>query len=168
MGMSIKIRPYQTKDQAEVIRLLANLQDHVARIDPFHRLRRKDEFNAKRYFLNLQKVIIKSGRIFLAEQNEQVVGLVAAAVTSTTLSDLEVRPGLGYSGRVFELIVDKEVRGLGVGKKLVKAAEQFLREKKCGIIFIGCFATNTKTLEFYRSQGYVERSIEFAKRIRAE
>lgn len=160
----IRVRPIKQSDQTEVLRLLADLQDHVAQLDPFHRLRNKREFHVQRYFKQLQKRLGSTGRIFLATHEGRVVGLVAAAITSSAKSDLEVKPGLERSGRVFELIVDQAARGLGVGKKLLKTAEQFLRAKKCSIIFIGCFATNTAALEFYRRSGYIERNIEFAKK----
>jgi len=162
----IKVRPFIPKDQPEVLRLLAALQDHVAQVDPFHCLRRQKEFDVKRYFRGLRNMLKKNGNIFLAINEGVVVGLVAAAVHNSSMSELEVKPGLGHSGRVFELIVDERARGLGVGKKLLRAAEQFLRSKKCGIIFIGCFATNTTALDFYRRNGYVERNIEFAKKVR--
>lgn len=161
----IRVRPIKQSDQTEVLRLLADLQDHVAALDPFHRLRKKQDFPVQRYFKQLKKRLGSTGQIFLATHEGQVVGLVAAAVTSNAKSDLEVKPGLERSGRVFELMVDPEARGLGVGKKLLKTAEQFLRKEKCSIIFIGCFATNTATLEFYRRNGYVERNIEFAKKV---
>ncbi len=162
----VHIRPYKKTDQTEVLRLLAELQDHVAQLDPFHRLRRKREFNVRKYFQELQTDLRTDGRIFLAVYAGKVVGAVAAAVTSGVRARLEVKPGLSRSGRVFELIVDQEARGLGVGKKLLTAAEQFLRSKKCSIIFIGCFSTNAVALDFYRRNGYLERDIEFAKKIK--
>lgn len=162
----IKIKPFVPANRPKALNLLAVLQDHVAQVDPLHRLRRKEEFDVQRYFVKLRSMLKKEGEIFLAFHEDEVVGLVAAAVHNSTMSDLEVRPGLGHSGRIFELIVDQDARGLGVGKKLLKAAEQFLRSKKCGIIFIGCFATNTVALDFYRRNGYVERNIEFAKKVR--
>lgn len=161
----ITVRPIKKTDQTHVLRLLADLQDHVAHLDPFHRLRNKEEFNVQQYFKQLRKQLGLSGRIFLALYEGQVVGLVAAAITSSAKSNVEVKPGLERSGRVFELIVVQAARGLGVGKKLLQVAEQFLRSKKCSIIFIGCFATNTAALEFYRRNGYVERNIEFAKKV---
>lgn len=162
----IKIHPYRPSDEAEVLRLLGDLQDHVAKLDPWHRLRRRYEFNTKVYLKHLRQELRRNGRIFLAEHNQQIVGLVAAAVTASAKSTVEIKPGLGGAGRVFELIVDEQARGLGVGKQLLKAADQYLRSKKCGIIYIGCFATNTKTLDFYRRNGYVERTIEFAKKVK--
>lgn len=160
----IIVRPIKKADQTQVLRLLADLQDHVAALDPFHRLRNKQEFPVQQYFKQLQKHLGPSGRIFLALHKGKAVGLVAAAVASSPKSSLEVKPGFERSGRVFELMVDQEARGLGVGKKLLQVAEQFLRSKKCSIIFIGCFATNTVALDFYRRNGYIERNIEFAKK----
>lgn len=161
----LQVRPYKTTDKKEVLRLLAELQDHVAQIDPFHRLRRKTRFNVSRYFRYLETDLKRQGKIFLATHQGKIVGVVAAAVTQDPRSSTEVKPGLSKTGRVFELMVDQNARGLGAGKKLLQAAEKFLKSKKCSIIFIGCFATNTVALDFYKRNGYMERTIEFAKKV---
>lgn len=161
----VVIQPYTPADKKEVLRLLADLQDHVAQIDPFHRLRRKTTFNVSRYFRYLESYLKRQGKMFLATHQGKIIGVVAAAVVTDSKSSVEVQPGLSRAGRVFELMVDQNARGLGAGKKLLQAAETFLKSKKCSIIFIGCFATNTVALDFYRRNGYVERTIEFAKKV---
>lgn len=164
--MGIVIRSYVAKDKADVIRLLIDLQDHVAKLDPWKRNRRRQEFDGAGFLKHTLKELTNADRLFVAVDGKKVVGLVQVhAPRPSPKSKLEWKAGAKPSGYVEQLIVDQAARGLGVGKKLIKATEQYLKQAGCGVVFIGCFATNTQTLEFYKSQGYVERNIEFAKKI---
>lgn len=166
--MSVVIRPYLAKDKADVIRLLIDLQDHVAKLDPLRRLRSARNFDGVRYFKLMRQGKTAQHRKFLvAKAAGAVVGVVVVTEISKPppINLVARKASAQKGGRIEDLIVDSSQRGRGVGKKLLKAAEIYLRQRGCGVVFIGCFATNTKTLDFYRSQGYVERNIEFAKRI---
>lgn len=164
--MNIVIRNYLAKDKADVIRLLIDLQDHVAKLDPWKRNRRRQQFDGAGFLKHTLKELTNFDRLLVAVDGKKVVGLVQVhAPQPSAKSQMEWKAGSKPSGYVEQLMVDQAARGLGVGKKLMKAAEQYLKQVGCGVVFVGCFATNTPTLEFYRSQGYVERNIEFAKKI---
>ncbi len=51
------------------------------------------------------------------------------------------------------LIIDKEYRRLGLGKKLIYAALETYKECKTCTVY--CFSHNEKALAFYESQGFV-------------
>lgn len=165
--MSIKIRPYQAQDKADVIRLLVDLQDHVAHLDPWKLNRTRKDFDGKAYVDKTLKELTKQDKILVAVDGESVLGLIQTqGPDSKQKTGLEWRPKIKPGGSIKQLIVDKTARRLGVGKKLIKAAEQELKKQGCGMVFISCFVTNTQSLEFYRSQKYTDRNIQFAKRLK--
>lgn len=67
--------------------------------------------------------------------------------------------------RIVALVVDSNYRSKGIGKKLINEAENWART--IGATGIGLNSGNRperiKAHEFYRNQGYVEKSIGFVK-----
>ena len=66
-------------------------------------------------------------------------------------------------GRITILVVHEDVRGQGVGRRLVHAAEELMRARGCAIIEV----TSNRKLEeahlFYEAIGYDRTSFRFAK-----
>ena len=68
-------------------------------------------------------------------------------------------------GRVSILVVREDARGSGVGRKLLEAAEEALRERDCGMVEI----TSNDRLEdahaFYARMGYERTSVRLKKEL---
>ena len=98
------------------------------------------------------------GKILIAEVDDAVVGytMVLARVTSDELEDGNLEYGL-----ITDLFVLQEHRGLGVGRRLLEAAEAHARDRGVRWLRIGALAKNAAAEGLYSKAGfsriYVER-----------
>ena len=77
-------------------------------------------------------------------------GRYRQGVTRGIVDNLYVRPG---------------ARNRGVGKRLLDAAEQALREAGAEVVSLDAMAGNEDARRFYRRHGYTPHRIEFEKRL---
>ena len=70
-------------------------------------------------------------------------------------------------GRVTALVVDEGLRGQGVGKALMLAAEAELREAGCGLLEITSTARRVDAHAFYERLGYAKTSVRLMKDLTA-
>jgi GNAT superfamily N-acetyltransferase len=66
-------------------------------------------------------------------------------------------------GRVSALVVDARLRGSGVGRALMAAAESSLKDAGCGLIEITSNKRLVDAHAFYEHLGYIRTSIRLAK-----
>jgi ribosomal protein S18 acetylase RimI-like enzyme len=83
------------------------------------------------------------GKFFLAEDSSGLAGCVY----------VELRDDRGYLGL---LGVDPRCQGTGLGRKLMDAAENFLREAGCVAVDLRVISARTPLPAFYRHLGYLE------------
>ncbi|WP_415896421.1 GNAT family N-acetyltransferase [Neptuniibacter sp. QD72_48] len=96
---------------------------------------------------NIRSVHKAGGEVFIAELNGVVVGCISAII--------DIRLAEGTQGEIVSLVVDKEHRGYGLGKGLVKTAEHWLSER-VNSIRIRANSIRTSAHKFYQELGYVE------------
>lgn len=68
-------------------------------------------------------------------------------------------------GRIPVLVVAQEARGLGLGRMLVDAVEQWCRNKGCQLIEVTSNDRRAEAHAFYRHMGYERSSIRFFKKL---
>jgi len=85
--------------------------------------------------------MLKSGKFFLIEAGAKFVGCIY----------VELRGASGYFGL---LSVDPSCRGLGIGRKLVVAAENYFRESGCRTSDMLMVSVREELLPFYQTLGY--------------
>jgi GNAT superfamily N-acetyltransferase len=68
-------------------------------------------------------------------------------------------------GRIPVLVVGKNAQGLGIGRMLVHAVEQWCRDKGCQLIEVTSNDRRATAHAFYRHMGYERSSIRFFKKL---
>jgi GNAT superfamily N-acetyltransferase len=68
-------------------------------------------------------------------------------------------------GRITALVVAKEAQGHGIGRKLVQAAEDWMRRKGCQLVEVTSNDRRADAHAFYRHLGYERSSIRFFKKL---
>lgn len=161
----ITIRPDTTEDRPALLQRMTELQEHLASLDPLHRLKISDEFDAESYldhlFADLER---DNGSFFVAEENGSVLGFIAGSIPAEDSEDLlDHYPA--KEGKILELVVSESHRGKGIGRMLVEKLEEELRSQGCIYVRVGCFAPNVDTHTFYEKSGYTDRYVEMLKQL---
>jgi len=148
-----------------LLQLMVELQEHLSVMDPLKRIRNIEDFDAAQYVDHLlEKVRRDKGEIFVAEEQDILLGFIAGTVPKEDPDDaLDHYPA--KEGNIIELVVSQKHRGQGVGRALMEKMETYFREKECEYIRVGCFAENTVTHAFYEKCEYGDRYIEMLKKI---
>jgi GNAT superfamily N-acetyltransferase len=95
--------------------------------------------------------------------------IVAADDASSRLlgvATLHVTPVLhraGPVGRVTALVVDASLRGRGIGRSLMEAAERWTAEQGCVLIEVTSNQRRADAHKFYEGLGYERTSFRFAR-----
>jgi ribosomal protein S18 acetylase RimI-like enzyme len=161
--MPLSIRPSREEDQKNIVSLLVELQRHIAAMDPFRKNKTPDMFDADRYFETLKNDVTKGEGVIFVEDTD-VVGLIAGIIIKAD----ERNDGSHYpatEGRVLELVVADSQRRKGIGVLLMEKMEEYFRERDCMYVRVEVFAPNTQAADFYRKNGYSERTLDFMKKL---
>ena len=135
----LHIRPYQDRDEKNVIELWHNCNLVVPWNDPKLDIERKLKVNPD---------------LFL-------VGLIEGKVVATVMGGYE-----GHRGWINYLAVSPEIRQKGVGQQMVEEVEAKLRKLGCPKINIQVRSSNKGVIEFYGKVGFsVDDVISMGKRL---
>jgi len=106
----------------------------------------------KDYFSDSQKII------FLAKQDSKSVGLVSVILLRRlNRTKLEMY--------IPELIVTKELRNSGIGKKLIQHCIAFAKKKGCYRIRLESGNQRKESHQFYKNLGFEQSALSFAMNI---
>ena len=97
-----------------------------------------------------------SDEVFVAEADGAVVGSISCHVTRLFHQS-------GNSGRITSLVINKEKRGLGTGKALVRQAETYFKSKDCIKSEVTSGDHRKEAHAFYESCGYARDERRFIK-----
>lgn len=143
---------------APVIRL-ANATDADAISELFGQLGHPagpDEVAAR-----LERFAQANEEALVAEIGGEVVGVTALSVMPTLHRPTSV-------GRMSVLVVAETVRGRGVGRALVAAAEARLRERGCALVEVTSNQRRIEAHRFYEGLGYEKTSFRLFKPLGGE
>jgi ribosomal protein S18 acetylase RimI-like enzyme len=138
----IHIRPFETRDEEQVIALWRECNLVVPQNDPKKDIQRKTKVNPE---------------LFL-------VGVVEDRIVATIMGGYE-----GHRGWVNYLAVSPPHQRKGYGRQMMDALEVKLRAMGCAKINLQVRETNTEVIAFYKAIGYaVDHVIGMGKRLESD
>lgn len=130
-----------------------HIPDIVPLVEEYWRFEAIVDFNPQRIRMQIERVLLEPalGAVWIAEKNANLIGyLIMVYVFS-----LE---HYGTTAEIDELFVLSSEREKGVGVQLLNIAESEAVQVGCTNVSLQLSKNNGKAREFYRRQGYTERS----------
>lgn len=159
----MEIIDYSSKYDNDIKDLLVELQEHIVKIDKEKYNILTDDYREKYFEKTMSEVNKFEGKIFLAIEDEQAIGLIVGLINNEEENTYDF--SAPKRGRVIELVVSKNSRSKGIGKQLLNEMEKYFKKVGCLCILIDVFAYNTDAQKFYYKNGYFNRNIEVMKKI---
>ena len=142
MSENLVIRPYEPRDERDVVDLWARCDLVVPWNNPRQDIERKLKVNPE---------------LFL-------VGEIAGKLVATCMAGYE-----GHRGWVNYLATDPDYARRGIGAKMMEAAEARLLAMGCSKINLQVRAGNTAAVEFYEAVGYkLDDILNMGKRLKED
>lgn len=160
----MQIIEYVSKYDEQIKDLLVELQNYLIDIDDWHTQVTLPEYREENFKMDIRKVNTQEGKIYLAIENDLIVGLVMGVVEEKDEID-KLTNDCAKTGSVIELIVKDNIRGNGIGKSLLEKIEEYFKNINCKRINIEVFGPNKKGLNFYEKNDYIVRDVIVSKRI---
>ena len=156
---NLKILKYDDRAHARALRdCVIELQDYERELDP--RLPSGLDIVDEYIPQMMQRCKSCIGQVLVAELD----GNVAAYVTILTkVSSGELEDGDIEYGLVADIVVRQTFRGKGIGRALLKAAENYAIDHDVQWLRIGVLAANRSAKELYSSLGYSNLFVEMEK-----
>ncbi len=159
----MNIRPYSSTDFPAVVTAMHRFQAYLADLDPQGYTRSGKDFNAEKYTgICLEKAQQEGGLFLVAEERDEIVGFIVAALRKPVIKDDEDEFPR-KKGDILELFVDENYRGQKLGFTLMQKAEEHLKNLGCTLLVVDCFAPNTLAHHFYQRYGFNDRLITMSK-----
>ncbi|KPK72137.1 hypothetical protein AMJ87_05570 [candidate division WOR_3 bacterium SM23_60] len=147
----IIIRHAHLEDIDQLSKLYAEFHEFHVRGVP-GRLVRSDSSHTEELRVAIQKIIAsKNATVFVAEIDDQLVGLGEVYIREDSPSPLKVQHTYGH---LQSMIVTKAYRGRGVGTKILRAVEQWAKTRGAAEIRLDTWEFREGPLEFYEKYGY--------------
>ena len=160
----MQIIEYNSKYDEQIKDSLVELQNYLIDIDDWHTQVMLPEYREGNFQMDLRKVNNQEGKIYLAIENELIIGLIMGVVEEKNEID-KLTNDCAKTGSVIELIVKNNIRGNGIGKILLDKIENYFKSINCKRVNIEVFGPNKKGLNFYEKNDYIIRDMIVSKRI---
>lgn len=159
----MEIIEYNSKYDEQIKDLLVELQNYLIDIDDWHTQVLLPEYREGNFQMDLRKVNNQEGKIYLAIENELIIGLIIGVVEEKDEID-KLTNDCAKTGSVIELIVKNNIRGNGIGKILLDKIENYFKSINCKRVNIEVFGPNKNGLNFYEKNDYIIRDMIVSKR----
>jgi len=155
MSHDFIIRPAQDTDRTFIFELSPSLAE-VAGM-PWH-TRNVVQKMQDDYFTEVFANTSPQQATFIAEQGNQALGFIHSCSRKDEISG-EVCATVPLLG------VSPKTQGIGVGKALITAAEQWAKEQGYRLLHLEVFAHNDKAQGFYQNLGFEPETLHMIKEI---
>ncbi len=152
------IREYAPRDRQAILDCIAELQDYEKTLED-DRLP-GPAIAEKHLAYLLGQCDVKMGRILVGLVEDRLMGYVCAWL-ETDFGEHFVPSGL--TGYISDLVVQPELRGGGLGRALLEAAERYLRDRGATSLSLYTLARNSRARGFYSAAGYRDYEIVMIK-----
>ena len=159
----MEIIEYSSKYNENIKDLLVDLQSFITKIDREQYNILTPEYREKYFEKTMKEVSLFEGKIFLGEENEEIVGLIIGLINNDDEKTYDF--AAPKRARITELVVKEQYQANGIGKKLLKHMEDYFKSVGCQGILIDVFAYNINAQKFYYVNGYFNRNIELMKKL---
>jgi len=149
---------YDSKYDEEIKDLLVQLQQYLADMDIEGYNIVGDGYRDKYFEKTLEEVKKCNGKILLYKDNEKIVGLIVGIINNDDTIRYDFKAP--KRGRITELVVDKDYRGKGIGKKILLKMKEQLKTNGCEKIMIAVFGYNESAIKFYKENGFHIRMLD--------
>ena len=159
----MRIVELSLKYEEQVKNLLVELQEYIAEIDDW-KLNIMTKTYSEQYYSKIVEECDENGKIFLAIDNEKVIGLICGYINRSEKYDdcYYLSP---KSCTISELIVTKNIRSKGVGTMLINYAEKYFKNQGCEYVYVDVFEPNNSALKFYEKNNYQTRMRTLGKKL---
>lgn len=148
------IREYLDSDFEPLAGMFDSFQDEMTATDALKLSKRDAGFGEKYSRMTLEKIKADNGKLFVAEEDGKIAGLIAGIVKDEhELDSIIIR-----RGTVLELFVDKTFRSRKIGFKLMGKMESYFKGQKCELMGLMVLADNKGAIKFYKKTGLKERT----------
>lgn len=158
--MNFNIRTYTPKDETAVKKCITELKKYESQFDPDYST---SEESVNRLFISILKEKENGGEIFVAESNDKVIAFASLGIDDKNDELIVNKIPTAY---ISDIIVLEEYRGKGIGKALLKKAEDFAKEKGLKYIKLIVFSENNKASGLYKSFGFEDYETTMIKEIK--
>ena len=123
-----------------------NLLDQLTEVNP-----EKITYNDFNDFVNNLNVTHK---IIVFEKDNTILA------TGTLIIENKIIHGISKVGHIEDIVVDKSLRGLGVGKNMISYLSELAELENCYKIILNCKESN---IGFYEKCGFEKKEVEMVK-----
>ncbi len=160
----MQIIEFGKKYTIEVKNLMVELQEYIVSLDKNKLNIITPEYKDKYFTKTFKQLKANSGKMYIAIEDDKVVGLVCGYLASYDKWD-RYDYTCPKKGVISELIVSKLARGGGVGKKLMTTIESYFKSLNCEYVILDVFAPNVNGNAFYDSLDYKDVLITKIKKM---
>lgn len=161
----VRIIGYENAMRGSVQDLLVELQSHLAVLDKRGVIVMKDNYRDGYFGYVMNEVQTHNGRIFVAVQNERAVGVVVCKIFQGD-KEAEFTTSCPKIGFISDMVVTESLRGRGIGKALLRHAEEYFRNSRCEYVQLEVFAPNVNAIKMYETAGFETNCLFLSKKLK--